>query len=165
MESELVTKELAKFDIVEAGLATLETRYLALKVVGVDDKDGAAIVHKARIDVKGRRIAVVKDGEEMRKDAIAWQKKVIGRVNEIVSRCERMEAHLQAEEDIVENEKARKKAEAEAKEAARFQSRIDVFALSGLPMTDRIIPPMGWFSRRRWSRSARMSSSSHSCLR
>jgi len=125
MESELVTKELAKFDIVEAGLATLETRYLALKVVGVDDKDGAAIVHKARIDVKGRRIAVVKDGEEMRKDAIAWQKKVIGRVNEIVSRCERMEAHLQAEEDVVENEKARKKAEAEAKEAARFQSRID----------------------------------------
>ncbi|MFH2073750.1 MAG: hypothetical protein ABIJ57_00190, partial [Pseudomonadota bacterium] len=116
---------------VEAGLVELESRYMIMKVAGVDDTEGCAMVHKARIDIKGRRVAIVKDGEEMRKDAVAWQKKVLARVNGIVSRCEGMENHLQEQEDIVENEKDRIKAEAEAKEAARIQVRIDTICAFG----------------------------------
>ena len=35
MDQETIGKELQKFDVVEAGLATLEQRYMALKVTGV----------------------------------------------------------------------------------------------------------------------------------
>ena len=131
MEELMIKNELVKFDVVEAGLVELESRYMIMKVAGVDDTEGCVMVHKARMDIKGRRVAIVKDGEEMRKDAVAWQKKVLARVNGIVSRCEGMEKHLQEQEDIVENEKDRIKAEADAKEAARIQVRIDTICAFG----------------------------------
>lgn len=79
----------------------------------------------------------------MRKDAVAWQKKVLARVNGIVSRCEHMENYLQSQEDIVENEKARIKAEAEAKEAARIQTRIDRICEFGATFNGQIYTTYG----------------------
>ena len=125
VEENVSTTALKKFDIVEAGLAVLKSKYMVMKVEGVNDKDGAAMVHKARMDVVKRRTDTVRDGESMRADAVAFQKKVIKRVDGIVSQCKEMENHLQSEEDIVENEKKRIQAEKEAKEAARIQARVD----------------------------------------
>jgi hypothetical protein len=68
----------------------------------------------------------------MRKSAVEWQKTVLKRVNGVVDKCKEIENHLQEQEDIVENEKARIKAEAEAKEAARIQARRDRLAAMGV---------------------------------
>jgi hypothetical protein len=125
-------KALQKFDVVEAGLAVLKEKYMAIKVSNVNDKDGAAMAHKARMDVVARRTDTVKDGEKMRKSAVEWQKTVLKRVNGVVDKCKEIENHLQEQEDIVENEKARIKAEAEAKEAARIQARRDMLAAMGV---------------------------------
>jgi phage-related minor tail protein len=125
-------KALQKFDQINADLAELETRYMVIVVQGPNDKDGFDMAHKARMDVSTRRVGFVKDAEKMRADAVRFQKLVIEKVKPVEARAKKIEAYLQEQEDIVNNEKARIKAESDAKEAARIQARRDRLAAMGV---------------------------------
>jgi phage-related minor tail protein len=137
MENELESvngreKALQKFDKINADLAELESKYMIMVVQGPTDQDGFDMVHKARMDVKDRRVDFVKDAEAMRADAVRFQKWVVDQVKPIEARAKKIEAHLQDQEDIINNEKARIKAELYAIEAARIQSRRDRLAAMGV---------------------------------
>lgn len=125
METEVITKELQKYDTTDAAIATLRQQYMALTIKGLDDKDGFDQVHKARMNVKTKRVQVAKRGKELREDAVAFQKAVLTEEKRIIGLLEPIEDHLSDEESRVEQERSRIKAEAEAKEATRIQARVN----------------------------------------
>jgi DNA repair exonuclease SbcCD ATPase subunit len=125
MEESTLINELQKFNVTDAAIAKMSADYMGLTINGLDDKEGFNVVHKARMDVKNRRIEVTKIGKELREDAIKYQKTVIAEEKRIVGLLAPIEDHLAGEENKIEAEKARIKAEAEAKESARIQARVD----------------------------------------
>ena len=142
MEQREDKREIVKFDISEATIALIEgdisrmsAEYLPLKINGIDDLKGYKTVYNARQDVKKLRVTITKGGLDLRaeankyiKDELAVEKRILGMIAPI-------EAHLQEEEDNVKKEKERIKAEAEAKEAARIQARIDRLEAMGMGLS------------------------------
>lgn len=125
MDEQLLSTELQKFNVTDAAISELSSKYMGLKIDGIDDKKGAKAVHEALMDVKGRRVAVQKIGKELRADAIKYQNAVIAEEKRIIALLEPIEDHLTEEEEAVKNEIARIKAEEEAKASAKIQARID----------------------------------------
>ncbi len=125
MNEEIITKELQAFNTTDAAIAQLKQNYMALVITDLADQKTFNLVHNARMDVKNKRVAVTKKGKELREDAVKFQKAVIAEEKRIVDLLVPIEVHLATEEGKVEAEKDRIKAEAEAKEAAHIQARID----------------------------------------
>ena len=131
MDEATLGREIQKFNVTDAAIADLSTRYMVLKINGLDDKDGFAMVHKARMDVKERRIAVEKTRKELKEDALRYGQAIDKEAKRITALLEPIENHLAEEEGKIQAEKDRIKAEADAKEAARIQSRIDTICAFG----------------------------------
>jgi hypothetical protein len=125
MDQEILGKELQRFNITDAAIATLSDQYMALTIKDLADKDGYKKVHEARMDVKNRRIAVQKAGKDLREEAIKYQKTIITEEKRIISLLEPIEAHLTAEETKIDDEKAAIKATEEKLLAERLQARVD----------------------------------------
>jgi hypothetical protein len=131
-----MTAELVKFDLTEKEIAKrlnfdeealkkVNEEYMAIVVKSVDDKSGFDEAHEARMKIVKFRGKIVKDAKAFRDEANTFSKNVIKVEKYIVGLVTPVEEHLQAQEDIINNEKARIKADADAKEAARIQARID----------------------------------------
>jgi DNA repair exonuclease SbcCD ATPase subunit len=126
VKNEMISTALQKFNLADAAILKMADEYLPLKTNGLKDAKAYTAVHEARMVVKGKRVEVEKKGKELRAEAIAFQKAVIAEEKRLIGLLSPIEEHLQAEEDKVENEKSRIKKEAEEKEAARIQARINV---------------------------------------
>ncbi|MFA5323310.1 MAG: hypothetical protein WC373_11620 [Smithella sp.] len=107
----------------EEAIAILNDKYMALTVNGIEDKKGYDAVHEAKMDVKKRRVKVLKNGKAQREEALAFNKMVIKVEKRIVALLTPIEEHLQAEEQKIDAEKDRIKAEAAAQEAL-IQGRV-----------------------------------------
>jgi len=120
--------ELQVFDLTTAALEKMKSSFMALKVESVSDSKGFDQVHDARMIVKKTRVQVEKRGLELRKKKKAEIEEDIRKINEaekfIVGELSPVEDYLQSQEDIVTAEKARLKAEEEAKEQKRAEDRI-----------------------------------------
>lgn len=123
MEQETITKDLARFNITDAVISEKASQYMPLTIRGIDDKPGLDAVHRARMDIKGLRVAVQKTGKALREEANTYLKVVLTEEKRIISLLEPIEDHLSDEENRVVEEVARIKAEAAAKEEARIQGR------------------------------------------
>lgn len=123
MEPEVNEMAVVKFDITEAEISELRVKYMELTIKGMDDKLGFDAVHRARIDIKGRRVFVEKTGKAFREKAIKYQKDVITEEKRIIGLLAPIEDYLSDQENRVTEEVARIKAEAEAKIQAIFQAR------------------------------------------
>jgi hypothetical protein len=106
-------------------LAELDKRYRAIIVTGTDDNANYKAAHAARMELVHFRSNITKGGKALRDEANAFSKLVISIEKKIVDRVTPIEDHLLAQEKIVDDEKARIKAEADAKEAARIKARLD----------------------------------------
>jgi septal ring factor EnvC (AmiA/AmiB activator) len=126
-----VGQRMVKFNVTNAEIERLKAEYLPLTINGLEDKEGLKRVYEARQEVKRTRVALTKYAKEMREDAQAWAKKVISEEKRVVGELETIEAHLQAEEDKIEAEKDRIRKEAEDRENARMQERLDALAQFG----------------------------------
>jgi hypothetical protein len=116
---------LVKFKVEDATIAKLAAEYMPLKIEGIKDIAGYAMVHQARMVVKDLRIGITKTGK-------AWRDQVNVHINDELSEEKRLlglikpiESHLDAQETTIDNEKARIKAEVEEVEKKRIQSRIN----------------------------------------
>ncbi len=129
MNEELIKNELQKYGVTDAAIAKLNADYMALTVKTPQDMAGYEVVKKARIDIKKRRVEVEKTRVQLKAESLEYGRRVDGEAKRITALLEPIETHLTAQEKIVDDEKARIKAEAEAKEAARIQARVDrIFA-------------------------------------
>lgn len=132
MEEETITKELQKFSLTDAAIAQMGKEYLALKIKDLKDVKGYAAVHKARMDVRTRRVETTKVGKELREDALAFQRLVLAEEKRILALLAPIEDHLTTEEKRVDDEKERIKREAEEKEKARIQARVERLEALGM---------------------------------
>lgn len=141
--SDFIKTELQKFSITDAAIAKLSAEFLALKVKGLDDKEGLTEVHSARMVVKSKRIEVEKKRKELKESSLSFGRAVDGEAKRITALLLPIETHLENEESIVEKEKERLAVEAAQKRQAKLQDRanklkvyectIDAVTLSTLP--------------------------------
>lgn len=125
METEVITKELQKFNTTDAAITTMRQNYMGLTIKDLDDREGYEKVHIARMDCKQKRVQVTKRGKELREDAVKFQKAVIAEEKRIIDQISPIEDYLNDEESRIDEEKARIRAEAEAKIAAMVKARGD----------------------------------------
>lgn len=118
-----ITSELIKANVTEETLKAMEETFMTLKINGLTDKEGLEQVYKSRIQCKNTRILTEKICKQGRESAIAEQKAWIAKEKEITGRIATVEDYLQAQEDVIENEKKRIKEEKEKQEQIRIQNR------------------------------------------
>ena len=128
---EIIGQELALVDINDVRIAKMKEEYMVLVITDLNNAKQFDAVHQARMEVKAARITVQKVSKAKRENAVKFQKDCIEEEKRLIGLLEPVETHLQFEEDKVEKEKARIKAEAEAKEAARIQKRVDLICSYG----------------------------------
>lgn len=90
---------LAKVNVTNAVLAKLKADAEAFPVPKVGDKEGYEKIRRHRLDIVPLRTTTVKVLKAMREEAVAFQKKVVGKENEIVAALQAAEAIDQAKED------------------------------------------------------------------
>jgi hypothetical protein len=111
-----------KFDVSTAVLSEIQ-KYTALKIAGLDDKDGHKAVHEARMVCKNLRVQIEKRRVELKAGALEYGRRVDSEAKKYFDQIEPVESHLQAEEKKVDDEKERIRLEAIEAEKARIQSR------------------------------------------
>lgn len=119
-----------KYDVTDAALSELKAKYTGLKIVDTASYENVRV---ALADVRGKRTGV----EEAR---LAFGRKVLGvkkqaddRAKEITTALLEIETPLKTEKDLVDNEKARIKAEKDKKELDRVAAiRARIFAMQQL---------------------------------
>lgn len=131
------------FPVADQAIAEMRERYMPLKIVGVNDRAGYALVREARLEVKGTRCAVENRRKELKADALEWGRKVDAEAKRLTSLLEPIELHLEQQEKAHDAEKARIKREAEEAAQRKLQARVtamqqcratvDLRALSEMP--------------------------------
>ena len=124
---QIVETGLVKYDITDAAIAKMQDLYMGLTITDIKNDEEFIAVHDARMVIKNHRVSVEKKRKELKSEALAWGKKVDGEANRIKGLLEPIESHLAAEEKKVTDEKERIRAEEEAAEKEKIQSRVDEF--------------------------------------
>ena len=112
------------FEPIEAQIQDWRKRFMPMRVDGSQDKQGASLVHDARMEVKAARVAVEKRRKELKADALEYGRRVDDAARAITAKLEPIERHLQEQEDIVLKEQERQKAEAARILAERTDARV-----------------------------------------
>lgn len=120
-----IDMNVVKLNVTDQEIAKMKADYLPLKIKGIEDKAGLKAVYDARQIVKKTRVGVEKHAKDLKESALAWQRKVNTEKDRIVGELETIESHLQSEEDTIAAEKERLRIEAEKKEQAIVQARVD----------------------------------------
>ena len=100
-----ITTELVKNNVTDAVLKNIKTKYLPLKINGIEDKEGYDTVHKARIVCRDLRVLTEKLCKKGREDATKIQKAWIQKEKEVVAEISEVEQYLKKQEDAVDAEK------------------------------------------------------------
>lgn len=128
--------QLAQYIPTEESIAILAEKYLPLRIAGLDDREGYATVHNARMVIKGKRCDIEKRRKALGKEALEYGRAINARAKELTALLAPIETHLLEQEQAVDQEKerianaARLKAEAEEQakrdaEAARIKAEQD----------------------------------------
>ncbi len=117
--------ELAVFRKQDAIIAELRVKFMALKINGVDDKEGFDAVHKARMLVKNTRIDVEKTRTEHKAGVLERGRKIDGEAKRVTELMAPIEKYLEDQETAITKERERIKREAEAAQAAKIKQRFD----------------------------------------
>lgn len=126
---QMAVAELSK-QVTNEAIAELSKKYMVLKINGIEDKSGYETVHKARMDVKNRRVAVEHKRKELKEDALRFGKAVDAEANRIKALLEPIESHLEAEQTAIDQEKKKIEAEKTRIEQERVQARVNrLFAM------------------------------------
>lgn len=125
MDKTTIDKELTRYNITDAAIASLSAKYMELTVKGIEDKDGFKKVHEARMDIVKRRTSVEKTRKDLKADSLDYGRRVDAEAKRITALLQPIEDHLTEQEKVVTDELARIKAQKEAEEAARIQARVN----------------------------------------
>lgn len=85
-------------------IAALGQKYSALKISGVEDKAGYDLVHRARMDVRARRIEVEKVHKEGKAEALQHCRDWDSAKNTLLANLEPIESKLAGEEKRIDDE-------------------------------------------------------------
>lgn len=120
--------ELVKFSVSDAAIAELSKKYMSLKVHGLEDRDGLAAVHSARMEVKNLRVDVEKTRKKLKEASLEYGRKVDAEAKRLTINLGKIESHLEAEESIVAVEKERLRQEELDRQQAILDGRLKLLA-------------------------------------
>lgn len=113
------------FDTVKAEVEKLATQYA--DITAISNKAGRDQAHSAAMALKSKRVEIQKRAKEVREDAVAFQKAVIAKGDELAAIIEPEEQRLISLRDAWDEEQARIKreaAEAEQRRKAWHESQV-----------------------------------------
>lgn len=126
IDSGLQTFEKRKSELIE-----LKEQATGLKITSIEDRVGINQVSTIRKKLKSSRVEIEKEGKSMRDPLTKISKLISEKEKELVAIIEPTEKELLVQEKWVEDEKDRIRLEAEAKETARVQDRINKLSSFG----------------------------------
>jgi len=135
MSTELLERPTGKqiaYSIADDRIAELGLMYLGLSINGVEDREGFDVVHKARITIRDHRVDVEKTRKQLKAESLEFSRRVDAEAKRLTSLLEPIEAHLEAEENRIAEEKARIKAEKENAAHAAAMSRMNALVACGV---------------------------------
>lgn len=138
MDQEYLGKEIAKFNLADAAIAEMSSRYLALTI-----QDGYEVVHSAKMEVKGKRIDVEKKRKELKEDALRYGQAIDGEAKRLTALISPIEDHLEKEERIYLAAKEAEKAEKERLIAEKLQVRVDRLCSYGATFNGTVFTAFG----------------------
>ena len=122
-----------KYNIADAEIAKMSDHYMFLVVEDEQDKKGFDVVHAARMDVRGKRIAVESTRKELKSSALEYGRTVDSEAKRLTALLEPIEDYLEGQEQVVLVAAERKKKEKEEAAAAKLQKQISQLqAVSGV---------------------------------
>ena len=124
MDERVIGQALETYSPTDAAIATLRKDYGALKIAGVDDKEGFDQVHTARMHVRDLRVGIEKRRKELKADALEYGRRIDGEAKRLTALLTPIETLLKEQEDWVAEEKERKKREAEEARRAVLRERM-----------------------------------------
>lgn len=119
---EYAVTQLRKSDV---AISEMEEQYLPLRVNGVDDREGLKVVTEARKTAKKIRCEVEKTRKELKADANRYGKAVDDEAKRLKGLIEPIEQHLIDQENAVQKELDRIKAEEAAAKERKIEARIE----------------------------------------
>ena len=123
-DEQYTERQIKKYDITNAAIATLSSNYMKLKVKDVNDDHGHGIVREARIKVKALRCAVENTRKDLKKKSTKYNKDVDAEAKRITALIAPIENHLTTQEKIVTDEKERLEKEAQEAIEKKLNDRI-----------------------------------------
>lgn len=115
------------FETVKAEVSKLATQYA--DITAISNKAGRDQAHAAAMTLKNRRVEIQRRAKEVREDAVAFQKAVIAKGDELAALIEPEEQRLLKLRDAWDAEQERIKREAAEAEAKRKQAHENLIAL------------------------------------
>lgn len=117
--------QVVKYNVNEAEISKMASIYMELTIKGINDKEGFDSVHSARMVMVKHRTSIDKLRKSSNEDAQKFIKDNNANAKKLLDLMSPIEDHLTKEEEKVTKEKERLKAEAEAKERAKTEARIN----------------------------------------
>ena len=121
----MVETGVVKYDVTDAAIAKMESQYMGLTILDIEDKEQFDAVHAGRMVIKNHRVAVEKKRKGLKADALEWGRKVDSEAKRIFGKLEPIEDHLMAEENKVLEAEKRRKEESDRIERKLIQGRVD----------------------------------------
>jgi len=97
--------------VADLAIDELKRDYLPLVVSGVDDKEGCKVVNEARKHIKKLRTGLEAERKKKKAKSLEYGRNLDGEAKRLSTELVEIESHLMAQEKIVTDEIARKKAE------------------------------------------------------
>lgn len=131
--TEIITEQPASksllFSVTAQTIQPMADRYLQLRVNGINDKEGLAVVHKARMDCVKARTTCEREHKAAKEDALRECQRIDKSRRELLAMIEPIEKHLTDQEESVARELARiEQAKADELYAARLRRLNDAGA-------------------------------------
>lgn len=124
--------EIAKFNVADAGIASLNRKYGSLKIEGIEDKDGYKKVYAAWQEVREKRIGVEKKHKEIKSDYLTISRAIDAEKNRLVDKLKPLEDKLGDEVDRIDALKKEEKERAEREAQERLQARVNALIENGM---------------------------------
>lgn len=116
MEQDFVKKELKKYNLSDAKIAELKSKYLKLIVKSTEDIDAYMACKSAHQEVKGLRVTIEKKRVELKASSLAFGKAIDTEAKRITVGISEVEDHLLKQRKVVDDEKKKIQEERERKE-------------------------------------------------
>ena len=117
--------QVVKYNVNEAEISKMASIYLELTIKDINDKEGFDSVHSARMVMVKHRTSIDKLRKSSNEDAQKFIKDNNANAKKLLDLMEPIETHLTTEEEKVTKEKERIKAEEEARNRAKIETRIN----------------------------------------
>ncbi len=130
--------EIVKYNVNEAEIAKMSNIYMDLTIDDIENQEAFDAVHSGRMVMVKHRTGVEKLRKNANETAQEFIKNNNANAKKLISLMEPIETHLKNEENIITKEKKRLKAQEEAKEKAKIETRVsELFALGvNIPFFD-----------------------------